>query len=52
MLWKSSEFKILSYLGNWKDKIRVICDKIIMIFSYRSGLQAKIIEEIIFGEND
>ena len=34
-----------------KDKVTVICNKIIMIFSYRLSKQAKIIGEIVFGEN-
>ena len=49
--WCFEKFWVQNFILPQKDKIRVICDKIIIIFSYRSGLQAKFIGEIIFGEN-
>ena len=37
------KFWVRNFILSRKDKIRVIYDKIIMIFSYRSGLQAKLL---------
>ena len=35
------KFWVQNFILSQKDKISFICDKIIMIFSYRSGSQAK-----------